>query len=49
MTYDRMVFGMHHLNITQTGAGYGVQDSLSHVSFELDLAGEKRNEVKYGK
>lgn len=40
MTYDRMVFGMHHLNITQTGAGYGVQNSLSHCSFELDLAGE---------
>ena len=40
--YDRMVFGMHHLNITQTGSGYGVQNSLSHVSFELDLAGEDR-------
>lgn len=39
MTYDRMVFGMHHLNITQTGAGYGAGNSLSHVSFELDLAG----------
>lgn len=40
MTYDRMVFGMHHLNISQTGAGYGVQDSLSHVSYELDLCGQ---------
>lgn len=40
MTFDRMVFGMHHLNITQTGAGYGAGNSLSHVSFELDLAGE---------
>lgn len=39
MTYDRMVFGMHDLNITQTGAGYGKQYSLSHVGFELDLAG----------
>lgn len=39
MTYDRMVFGMHHLNITQTGAGYGAGNSLSHVLFELDLAG----------
>lgn len=46
MTYDRMVFGMHHLNITQTGAGYGAQSSLSHVSFELDLAGED-NGVDY--
>ena len=36
---DRCVFGMHHLNITQTGAGYGAGNSLSHVSFELDLAG----------
>ena len=40
MTYDRIVFGMHDLNITQTGAGYGKQYSLSHVGFELDLAGE---------
>lgn len=40
MTYDRMVFGMHHLTISQTGAGYGVQDSLSHVSYELDLCGQ---------
>lgn len=43
MTYDRMVFGMHHLNVTQTGAGYGVQDSLSHVSFELDLMGSDQS------
>ena len=43
MTYDRMVFGMHHLNVTQTGAGYGVQDSLSHVSFELDLMGSDKS------
>ena len=40
MTYDRIIFGMHDLNITQTGAGYGKQYSLSHVGFELDLAGE---------
>lgn len=43
MTYDRMVFGMHHLNISQTGAGYGVQDSLSHVSYELDLMGSDKS------
>ena len=42
MTYDRMVFGMHHLNISQTGAGYGVQNSLSHVSYELDLCSEEK-------
>lgn len=39
MTFDRMVFGMHHLNISQTGKGYGQQQSLSHTLFELDLCG----------
>lgn len=40
MTYDRMVFGMHHLNISQIGSGYDGKNHLSHTSYELDLAGE---------
>lgn len=39
MTYDRIVFGMHHLNITQIGSGYDGLNHLSHTSYELDLAG----------
>lgn len=40
MTYDRMVFGMHHLNISQIGSRYDGLNHLSHTSYELDLAGE---------
>lgn len=40
MATDRLVFGMHHLNITQAGAGMTGGKNLSHISFELDLAGE---------
>lgn len=40
MTYDRMVFGMHHLNISQIGSKYDGKNHLSHTSYELDLAGE---------
>jgi len=39
-TYDRMVFGMHHLNITQIGTAYTGSGTYSHPSWELDLAGE---------
>lgn len=39
MTYDRMVFGMHHLNITQIGSRYDGKNHLSHTSYELDLCG----------
>lgn len=37
---DRLVFGMHHLNITQIGSLYDGKTHLSHASYELDLAGE---------
>lgn len=40
MTVDRLVFGMHHLNITQTGSKYDGGKHMSHPSYELDLAGE---------
>lgn len=40
MATDRLVFGMHHLNITQAGAGMTGGKNLSHISYELDLAGE---------
>lgn len=40
MTYDRMVFGMHHLNITQIGSKYDGKEHLSHAEFEIDCAGE---------
>ena len=44
MTIDRLVFGMHHLAISQAGAGYGKQyaSSVTHTGFELDLFGEDR-------
>ena len=40
MTYDRMVFGMHHLNISQIGSKYDGKEHLSHTGYELDLCGE---------
>ena len=36
---DRMIFGMRVLNITQAGTKLTGKPSLSHVSYELDLAG----------
>ena len=36
---DRMIFGMRALNITQAGSKISGRPSLSHVSYELDLAG----------
>ena len=36
---DRMIFGMRVLNITQAGTSLTGRPSLSHVSYELDLAG----------
>lgn len=39
MAIDRMVFGMHDLNITQAGAKATGKTSYSHPSYELDLAG----------
>ena len=40
MVIDRMVFGMHHLTITQAGKGMTGGNNLSHIAYELDLAGE---------
>lgn len=41
MTIDRLVFGMHHLAISQAGAGYGPKyGGGTHTGFELDLYGE---------
>lgn len=39
MTYDRMVFGMHHLNISQIGSRYDGKNHLSHTSYEIDCCG----------
>ena len=36
---DRMIFGMYVLNVTQAGTKLTGKPSLSHVSYELDLAG----------
>ena len=36
---DRMIFGMRVLNITQAGTALTGKPSLSHISYELDLAG----------
>ena len=36
---DRMIFGMRVLNVTQAGSKITGRPSLSHVSYELDLAG----------
>lgn len=36
---DRMIFGMRVLNIAQAGTKLTGKPSLSHVSYELDLAG----------
>ena len=36
---DRIVYGMHHLNITQIGRLYDGKTHLSHETWELDLAG----------
>lgn len=37
---DRLVFGMHHLNITQSGTLMDGKPNLSHPNYALDLAGE---------
>lgn len=37
---DRLVFGMHHLNITQSGTLIDGKPNLSHPNYALDLAGE---------
>lgn len=37
--YDNLVFGMHHLNITQLGTLIDGQKHLSHPNAALDLAG----------
>lgn len=39
MTYDRMVFGMHHLNISQIGSMYDGKDHYTHTSYEIDCCG----------
>lgn len=36
---DRLVFGMHHLNISQSGTLIDGQPNLSHPNYALDLCG----------
>ena len=38
-TYDRAIFGMKCLNVSQVGSGYDGKNHYSHVSYEVDLAG----------
>ena len=38
-TYDRLIFGMKCLNVSQIGSGYDGKNHYSHVSYEVDLAG----------
>ena len=38
--YDRCVFGMKTLNISQIGSGYDGKNHYSHTGYELDLSGE---------
>lgn len=38
-TYDRAIFGMKCLNVSQIGSGYDGRNHYSHVSYEVDLAG----------
>lgn len=42
MTYDRMVFGMHHLNISQIGSMYDGQNHYTHTSYEIDCCGSDK-------
>lgn len=37
---DRLIFGMHHLNITQAGTLIDGKGHYSHPNYALDLAGE---------
>ena len=45
--YDRIVFGMTTLNITQAGNKYNVGNWLTHTGYELDLAGADANAEPY--
>lgn len=38
-TYDRLIFGMHHMAISQIGSGYDSKYHYSHVGFEIDFTG----------
>lgn len=38
-TYDRAIFGMKCLNVSQIGSGYDGKNHYSHTSYEVDLAG----------
>ena len=38
-TYDRLIFGMKCLNVSQIGSAYDGRNHYSHVSYEVDLAG----------
>lgn len=38
-TYDRLIFGMKCLNVSQIGSGYDGKNHYSHVSYEVDFAG----------
>ena len=37
---DRLIFGMHHLNITQAGSLLDGKEHYSHPNAAIDLAGE---------
>lgn len=37
--YDRLIFGMKCLNVSQIGSAYDGKNHYSHVSYEVDLAG----------
>lgn len=38
-TYDRLIFGMHHMAISQIGSGYDGKYHYSHVGYEIDFTG----------
>lgn len=38
-TYDRLVFGMHHMAISQVGSRYDGKTHYSHPDYEIDFTG----------
>ena len=38
-TYDRLIFGMHHMSISQIGSNYDGKVHYSHPSYEIDFTG----------
>ncbi len=39
-TYDRLIFGMKTMNVSQIGSGYDGKNHYSHISYEVDFCGE---------